>query len=75
MIKKLTRHGNSLALVIEKPILDLLKITVKTPLEVTTDGHNLVIVPGGSEERTKKFRKAMSEVFKEHDDTFRELAK
>ncbi len=75
MIKKLTRHGNSLALVIDKPILDLLKITAKTPLEVRTDGHNLVVVPAGSEDRSKKFRKAMAEVFKEHDATFRELAK
>jgi hypothetical protein len=26
MVKTLTKHGNSLALVIDKPILDLLKI-------------------------------------------------
>ena len=26
MVKKLTKHGNSLALVIDRPILDLLKI-------------------------------------------------
>ncbi len=75
MIKKLTRHGNSLALVIEKPILDLLKITAKTLLEVRTDGHNLVVVPAGAEDRSKKFRKAMKEVFNDHDATFRELAK
>jgi hypothetical protein len=29
MIKKLTQHGNSLALVIDRPILDLLKIDPK----------------------------------------------
>ena len=26
MVKRLTKHGNSLALVIDRPILDLLKI-------------------------------------------------
>ena len=31
MIKKLTKHGNSVALVIDRPILELLKIDVETP--------------------------------------------
>jgi antitoxin component of MazEF toxin-antitoxin module len=34
MIQKLVRHGNSLALIIEKPVLDLLGITEETLLEV-----------------------------------------
>jgi antitoxin MazE len=45
VIKKLTRHGNSLALVIDKPILDLLNISRETPLEITTDGQTLTISP------------------------------
>ncbi len=45
MIKKLTRHGNSLALVIDKPILELLNITQDTPLQITTDGQTLTISP------------------------------
>ena len=32
MIKKLTRHGNSLALVMERGVLDLLNIDADTPL-------------------------------------------
>src|ERR1017187_10877531 len=38
MLKKLTKHGNSLALVIDRPILDLLKIEPGTTLDVSTDG-------------------------------------
>jgi antitoxin component of MazEF toxin-antitoxin module len=38
MIKTLTKLGNSYALVIDKPILDLLKIRPDTPLEIATDG-------------------------------------
>jgi antitoxin MazE len=45
MVKKLTRLGNSLALLIDKPILDLLKITADTPIEITTDGRRLVVTP------------------------------
>ena len=35
MNEQLIRHGNSLALVIDKPILELLQITADTPLELT----------------------------------------
>ena len=45
MVKKLTKHGNSLALVIDRPILDLLGIDADTPLSVTTDGKRLHIGP------------------------------
>jgi len=51
MVKKLTKHGNSLALVIDKPILELLKITANTPLEITTDGRALIISPCRKEDR------------------------
>jgi len=50
MIKTLTKHGNSYALVIEKPILDLLNIRPDTPLTVTTDGKTLNISPSDEEE-------------------------
>jgi antitoxin component of MazEF toxin-antitoxin module len=45
MVKFLTRVGNSEALVIDKAILSLLHISKTTPLEITTDGKNLVISP------------------------------
>ena len=43
MIKKLVPHGNSAALIIDKPILDILKVDMDTPLEITTDGKNIII--------------------------------
>jgi len=36
MIKRLTKHGNSLALVIDKGVLDLLKIDEETPISIST---------------------------------------
>jgi antitoxin component of MazEF toxin-antitoxin module len=45
MTKKLIRHGNSAALVLDKALLDLLKVKMDTPLEVTTDGKNIIISP------------------------------
>jgi len=43
--KQLTKIGSSLGIIIDKPILDLLRITVNTPLEVTTDGDRLILRP------------------------------
>ncbi len=45
MTKKLIQHGNSAALVIDKALMDLLKMRMDTPLEVTTDGKNIIISP------------------------------
>lgn len=53
MIKRLTKHGNSLALVIEKPVLELLRIDAKTQLEVATDGTRLIIEPAKKDKRTE----------------------
>jgi len=45
MIKKLTPIGNSLGLIIDRPILGLLDIDRDTELEITTDGDTLMIQP------------------------------
>lgn len=69
MIKKLTKHGNSQALMLEKPVLDLLNIDMDTELEVTTDGKSLTITP-----REKIFNKAMNETFSTHSKSLKKLA-
>ena len=38
MVKHLTKHGNSSALILDRAIMDLLKIEHDTPLELSTDG-------------------------------------
>lgn len=45
MQKHLTKIGSSLGIIIPKAILDLLKITMDTQLEVTTDGDCLTLRP------------------------------
>ncbi|NOX53176.1 MAG: AbrB/MazE/SpoVT family DNA-binding domain-containing protein [Planctomycetes bacterium] len=61
MIKRLTKHGNSLAFVIDRPILELLKIDADTPLEFSTDGQVLIISPVRDGERKEEFEKALEE--------------
>jgi antitoxin component of MazEF toxin-antitoxin module len=45
MLKKLIQHGNSAALVIDKTIMEMLKITSETTFELTTDGKNIILSP------------------------------
>ncbi len=73
MRKKLSAIGNSLGLVVEKPILELLDIDRETELEMTTDGKRLIIEP--VRERRKRVLAASRKVLAAHDATFRKLAK
>lgn len=45
MEKHLVPFGNSLGLVIERPIRDLLHLTRETPLRISTDGRCIIIEP------------------------------
>ena len=74
MIKKLTRHGNSLALIIDRPILELLKIDPDTDLDISTDGNRLIIAPADPAARRKKFDEVRAAVHKRYAETFRRLA-
>ena len=74
MTKHLTKHGNSAALVIDKPVLELLHITMSTPLELTTDGRNLIISPVKDGKRAARFQAALDEVNRVHGKTLKALA-
>lgn len=74
MIKRLTTHGNSSALIIERPILDLLGIGPNTPLEIATDGRNLIVSPVQEVNREKKIKAALERIHKRHGKTLKKLA-
>ncbi len=74
MVKKLTRTGNSLALVLDKPMLDRLKIDADTPLEVSTDGEVIVISPLRDRRRTAKLKRLVEEAHRQYGGVFRRLA-
>ena len=74
MVKKLTKHGNSLALVIDRAVLDLLKIDIDTPLEISTDGQVLVVSPVRDEEHRRKFREALESTNRKYGRALKHLA-
>jgi antitoxin component of MazEF toxin-antitoxin module len=74
MIKNLKKHGNSLALVIDRAVLDLLKIDADTPLDISTDGQVLVITPVRDGAHRDRFKKALKSVNKKYGRTLKRLA-
>ena len=74
MIKNLVKHGNSWALVIDRPILDLLKISPESPLEISTDGHSMTICPAADTGKKSRVRAARKKVNAKHSKAFKKLA-
>lgn len=75
MIKRLTKHGNSLALVIDRSVLDLLEIDTASPLSMTTDGRSLIITPIRDPERQRRFRAALKEGNRRYGRMLKRLAR
>ncbi|MHC4883111.1 MAG: AbrB/MazE/SpoVT family DNA-binding domain-containing protein [Planctomycetota bacterium] len=73
MVKNLIKHGNSYALVIDKPIMELLHIQPETELELSTDGKSLMVRPVDIA-RQEKFQKVMDETFEQYHEAFKKLA-
>lgn len=59
---------------IDRPILDLLKIDAETPLEISTDGQRLIVAPAASPSRRKKFDAAQQWAHKRYGKAFKRLA-
>jgi antitoxin component of MazEF toxin-antitoxin module len=74
MKKTLIKHGNSLALVIDKPLLEVLDITPETPLEISTNGDSILISPVRGPARQKKLRKSLERINAEFGEDLKRLA-
>ena len=56
--KKLIKLGNSLAVVLNKPILDMLKVGSRTLVEVSSERGRIIVTPvKGAKGRSKTRRK------------------
>jgi antitoxin MazE len=74
MVKNLIKHGNSYALVIDKPIMELLQMTPDTDLELTTNGDKLVVSPVRPEGKQARLNKALDEINAEYGPALKKLA-
>lgn len=74
MVKKLARTGNSLALVLDKPLLDRLQIDADTLLEISTDDEVIVISKVRDKRRTARFKRIVRELDRDFGGVFKRLA-
>jgi len=74
MIKTLTKHGNSYALVIDKAILELLKFDPEQPLEITTDGEALTVRRVTDTRRARKLARSLAKINRRHGAALKKLA-
>ena len=74
MIKTLTKHGNSYAVVIDKPILEMLHISPETPLELTTNGDALMVTPVRGKARQRQLRASLEKINRTFGDDLQKLA-
>ena len=74
MIKKLTRTGNSLALVLDKPLLELAGIDAQMPLEVSTDGEVILVSPVRNRRRAAKLKRIAEDAHRQYGGVFKRLA-
>lgn len=72
--KTLTRTGNSLAMVLDKPLLERLGIDADTEFEVSTDGQVIVLSPVRDRARTAKLKRIAKNAHARYAGVFRRLA-
>ena len=63
-----------MALVIEKPILDLLGADAETSFDVTTDGQALIFTPVNDAKRGRAFQSALTKVNRKYSKALKKLA-
>ena len=73
MKKTLSPIGNSLGLILDKALLELLRIERDTELELFTDGDQLIIRPVRPDPRD--FDSVAQGILERHTSMFEELAK
>jgi antitoxin component of MazEF toxin-antitoxin module len=73
MVKKLIQHGNSVALVIDKPIMEMLKITNETTFELSTDGKNLILSPQTENEQEMSILHSLEKINKRYGTVLKRL--
>jgi antitoxin component of MazEF toxin-antitoxin module len=74
MRKRLTKTGNSLALVLDRPLLEATGIDAQTTVEVSTDGDVIVVTPVRSAGRARKLEAALAAINERYAGVFKRLA-
>ena len=75
MLKKLTKTGNSVAVVLDKETLQRANISVDSQVEISVSGDVIILTPVRDPERVARFRSAAERVNLKYAGAFARLAK
>jgi antitoxin MazE len=75
MVKNLTRTGNSVALVLDKQLLEAANLDPDDQVEVSTNGRVIVIAPVRSKREAEKLKRGQELMHAKFAGAFRRLAK
>jgi len=73
--RTLQKHGNSQALVIEKPIMEATGITMETKLEITVEGDTITIRPANVGVDRETMTATLESLYPRYEQMLRNLAK
>ncbi len=74
VIRTLTVMGDELGLILDKSLLEQLRLGPDTPLELRVEGQTLVIRAAGEGGRRARIREATEKMMDAHAETLRKLA-
>lgn len=74
MKKKLTRTGNSVALVLDKPLLEQVGLDENSEVEISTNGDIVLITPVRQKARRRKLAGILDTMDEQYGGVFRRLA-
>ena len=74
MKKKLTRTGNSVALVLDRTLLEETGMDEHSEVEISSNGDVIVVTPVRSENRQERLRSAADNINKRYAGLFRRLS-
>jgi antitoxin component of MazEF toxin-antitoxin module len=72
--KKLTRTGNSVALVLERAWLEETGIDIDLPVEVSTHGDAIVVRRARTKQRKRKLAEVVADAHRRYGPVFKKLA-
>lgn len=74
MIKTLTKHGNSQALIFDRTLTQLLRIDETTPLELRVEGDRLVITPLRQVDRETQIERLLERTNRKYGRALKKMA-
>lgn len=75
MVKRLRKVGNSSALILDRPLLELLGLEVNSEVQLTVNAGSLILTPVNPRQvSSEQFEKALAHVVSERREVLRRLA-